>query len=69
MIFAVILVLTDAGSEPALRSRETFQTVAACEAWVKSTWPEVQVMGAVASARAGRPVTLRAVCRDMRVSA
>ena len=69
MIFAVVLVLTDAGPVPAMRSSETFPTVAACEAWVKATWPEVQVMQAVASARAGRPVTLRAVCRDMRVSA
>jgi len=69
MIIAALFIVTVSGETPALRSRQTFPTLAACEAWLEAERPATAALARDLSARTGRPVTLRARCLDLRPAA
>jgi hypothetical protein len=64
MIIAVVTFLSAGVPIAGYRGAETFDTRAACEAFLVAEEPGLIAAAAIASARAGRPITFTAACID-----
>jgi hypothetical protein len=62
MIIAVVVFLSAGQPVYSMRSRDTFQTVAACRAFLEADEPRLFAIAMDASIRAGRAVTFATSC-------